>query len=97
MKPKGNAKLPLKNINNEMETIQKHNTREIARPNKLLNSILFRTSLPPVYISMDVSIRICEHLSPKYFYWGASLTEKVKNKRKHVVLTSRLVYLNART
>jgi hypothetical protein len=60
MKPKGNPKLPqIKNINNETETIKKHNTTEIAHPNKFLNSIRLRTSLPPVYVSKDVSIRIC--------------------------------------
>jgi len=83
MKPTGNAKLPqIKNINNETGTINKHNTTEIEHPNKFLSSILLRTSLPPVYVSKDVSIRICEDLSPKYFYSGASLTEKDKNKRK---------------
>jgi hypothetical protein len=85
----------MKNIDNEKKTI-KYNITETAHPNKFLKSILLRTSLPPVNVRKDVSTRSSEDLSPKYIYWGASLTEE-NNERIRVLLSSRLVYLYTRT
>jgi thiosulfate reductase cytochrome b subunit len=60
MKPEGNTKLPLnkKNITLKRKQ-QKHNTKEITCPNKLLYTDILQTVLPLIYVR-SIAIRSSE-------------------------------------